>query len=137
MAESPLAKKMKLMPGSRAAVVGAPEGYLEQLGPLPEGVEVSSRLQGPFDWIQLFAKTRADLEKRVPAAVRALGPDGLLWIGFPKGTSKLQTDLTRDTGWEVLRDLDLKWVTLISVDATWSAFALRRYRAGEPRQSFR
>lgn len=137
MAESPLAKKMKLKPGSRAAVVGAPEGYLEQLGPLPEGVEVSSRLQGPFDWIQLFAKTRADLEKRVPAAVRALGPDGLLWIGFPKGTSKLQTDLTRDTGWEVLRDLDLKWVTLISVDATWSAFALRRYRAGEPRQSFR
>ena len=36
-----------------------------------------------------------------------------------------------------MQALDLKWLTLVSVDETWSAFALRPYRQGEARQSFR
>lgn len=51
--------------------------------------------------------------------------------------SKIQTDLTRDKGWEVLQGLDLKWVTLISVNDTWSAFSLRPYMAGEAKQTMR
>jgi hypothetical protein len=61
----------------------------------------------------------------------------MLWISFPKGSSKIQTDLTRDKGWESLQTLDLKWITLVSVNETWSAFALRPYREGEEKQSFR
>jgi len=61
----------------------------------------------------------------------------MLWITFPKGISKIQTDLTRDKGWEALQTLDLKWINLISVNETWSAFALRPYKEGEARQSFR
>ena len=38
---------------------------------------------------------------------------------------------------DVLRDLDLKWINLVSVNETWSAFALRPYREGEKKQSFR
>ena len=76
---------------------------------------------------------QAQLKQLAPKAARALAADGLLWISFPKGSSKIQTDLTRDKGWDVLKPLDLKWVTLISVDETWSAFALRPYRPGEAR----
>jgi hypothetical protein len=53
------------------------------------------------------------------------------------GLSKIQTDLTRDVGWDALQQANLKWVNLISVDPTWSAFCLRPYKPGEPRQSFR
>ncbi len=49
----------------------------------------------------------------------------------------IQTDLTQDVGWDALQQADLKWVTLISVDPTWSAFCLRPYKPGEARQSFR
>jgi hypothetical protein len=65
----------------------------------------------------------------------ALKPVSLLWISFPKGSSKIQTDLTRDKGWDSVRDL--KWVTLVSVDETWSAFSLRPYKPGEAKQTFR
>jgi hypothetical protein len=61
----------------------------------------------------------------------------MLWISFPKGSSKIQTDLTRDKGWEGVQALDLKWVNLVSVNETWSAFALRPYKEGEKKQSFR
>jgi hypothetical protein len=30
----------------------------------------------------------------------------------------------------------MKWVTLISVNDTWSAFAIRPYRAGEKKQNW-
>jgi hypothetical protein len=77
------------------------------------------------------------LDALAPKAAKALKPESMLWISFPKGTSKIQTDLTRDKGWEVLRDLDLKWINLISVTEMWSAFSLRPYRAGEEKQTFR
>lgn len=128
-----LLHKMKLRPSHRAAVIAAPGGYLKELAPLPDEVEVSDRLNGKFDWIQIFVKTQSELDKLVPRAVRTLKPESIIWISFPKGSSKIQTDLTRDKGWEILKKTDLKWITLISVNETWSAFGLRPYRSGEAR----
>jgi hypothetical protein len=135
-APSPLARKLKLKPGARAAVIGAPPGYLDHLGPL-DGVEIAERLDGPLDWIQVFVRTSAELAGIVGPLTAALAPGGLAWISYPKGASKLQTDLTRDKGWEPLADSDLMWLSLVSVDATWSAFGLRPYKRGEARQTFR
>ena len=137
MSENPLLKKMKLKPGQRAAIINAPDGYLEALQPLPAEAEVAEQLVGTFDWVQLFVKTQAELEQVLAQVRAALKPAGTLWITFPKGTSKIQTDLTRDKGWDALQQLDLKWINLISVDDTWSAFSLRPYKPGEERQSFR
>jgi hypothetical protein len=128
---------MKLKPGQRAALVNAPEGYLKELSPLPHGVEMAGKLQGKFDWLQVFVTNKAELDRLLPKVVGALKPDSLLWLSFPKGTSKIQTDLTRDKGWDAVQQADLKWINLISVNVTWSAFALRPYKPGEARQSFR
>ena len=137
MTENALVKKLKLKPGQRAAVIGAPDGYVESLRPLPQGVEVAERLGGPFDWVQVFVKNRAELETLFPQIAESLKPTSMLWITFPKGTSKIQTDLTRDKGWDAMQQADLKWINLISVDDTWSAFSLRPYKPGEERQTFR
>jgi hypothetical protein len=137
MTENPLVKKMKLKPSQRAAIINAPGGYVEALQPLPANVELMENLAGTFDWVQLFVKTQAELAQVIAHVRAALKPTGTLWITFPKGTSKFQTDLTRDKGWDALQGIDLKWITLISVNDTWSAFALRPYKPGEELQSFR
>jgi len=134
MAEKSFAQKMKLKPRSRAAVIGAPENYLKDL---KHDSDISQTLSGQFDWIQIFVQNKKDLDSLAPKAAKALKADSILWISFPKGTSKIQTDLTRDKGWDVVRDLDLKWINLISVNETWSAFSLRPYKAAEAKQSFR
>src|SRR5262245_30399057 len=136
MAESMLAKKLKLKSGQQVALVNAPEGYVKALSPLPNGVSVSEKLTGKFDWVQVFVKNKAELDKLIPRVERALKPESLVWISYPKGSSKIQTDLTRDKGWESLRKTELKWITLVSVNETWSAFALRPYKPGEARQAF-
>jgi hypothetical protein len=137
MTGSALAKKMKLKPGQRAAVLNAPPGYLDELKPLPDGVELVENLDGEFDWVQIFVQDQAKLATIAPNLAPALKPESLLWLSFPKGSSKIQTDLTRDRGWESLQGSDLKWTNLISVNETWSAFSLRPYKPGEERQSFR
>lgn len=134
MLESPLAKKLKLKSGLEAAVINAPENYVDELR---HDTALSPTLNGKFDWIQLFVQTQSELESLAPQVVKALKPESILWISFPKGASKIQTDLTRDKGWDSLRDLDLKWINLVSVNDTWSAFSLRPYKEGEKRQSFR
>lgn len=127
---------MKLGAGDRAAIIGAPEGYLTELRP-PEGPIIETEFDGKFTWVQVFVKTQTELESLLPSILAALEPASLLWISFPKGSSKIQTDLTRDKGWDSLRNTDLKWINLISVDERWSAFSLRPYRPGEARQTFR
>ena len=137
MAGSSLAAKLKLRQGSRAALIHAPDSYRKTFGRIPPGVTFSPKLAGKFGWIQIFVKNQSDLRRIAPRAIRALGPDGLLWIAFPKGTSSIQTDLTRDAGWDILCTYELKWVTLVSVTPVWSAFAMRFYKPGEVRRSFR
>jgi hypothetical protein len=137
MTENALVKKLKLKAGQRAAIVNAPSGYIDTLQPLPEGVEVVEELDGTFDWVQVFLKNKVELEALVSQLLGALKPASMLWFTFPKGTSKIQTDLTRDKGWEALQGTDLKWLILVSVNDTWSAFAVRPYKPGEERQSFR
>ena len=133
MAGASLANKMKRRPGARAAIVGAPAGYEAASFP---GLElVASALSGRFDWIQIFVQNQAELDRLAMKAAKALNPGAILWISFPKGTSKIQTDLTRDRGWDVIRTLQLKWITLISVNETWSAFSLRPLKPCETQRS--
>jgi hypothetical protein len=133
---SPLVRKLKLAPSARAVVLGAADGFRESVE-TALGRPIGASLDGRHDWILLFARDRAALEDAIGPAAAALDDRGILWLAYPKGSSKIQTDLTRDAGWESVAAADLMWLGLISIDATWSAFSLRRYRPGEARQSFR
>jgi len=134
MTESALAKKMKLKPGLSAVTINAPEKYLNEL---KHDSEISENLSGKYDWIQIFVKSKAELDNLFPKVLKTLKPESILWISFPKGSSKIQTDLTRDKGWDVVAAAELKWIVLVSVNELWSAFAVRPYKSGEAKQSFR
>ncbi len=137
MGSTALASKLKLKPGQKAVVVNPPKGYVKTLAPAVAEASLSDPLDDQYDWIQVFVRNQAELEAWVPRVLPALRQVNLLWIAFPKGSSRIQTDLTRDKGWDSLRQADLKWINLVSIDEVWSAFSLRPYRPGEARQSFR
>jgi len=137
MGSPSLASKLKLKPGQKAVVINPPEGYLKTLASAVAEARLSDPLDDRYDWIQVFVRNKAELEAWVPRVLPALRQASLLWISFPKGSSRIQTDLTRDTGWDSLQQADLKWINLVSVDDIWSAFCLRPYRPGEAHQSFR
>lgn len=128
---------MKLAKAERPVVLdGGPGGLSDALTAAIDR-PVGDRLTEKHDWILMFAADKATLEARLRAVVDALDSVGTLWIAYPKGSSKRQTDLTRDQGWDALKDVDLMWLSLISIDDEWSAFSLRKYKPGEARQTFR
>lgn len=125
MAPSSLVKKLLIKPGQRMLILNAPSGYHQALGELPEGVELTEAADGSFDFVQLFVANRAELDQHLTTATGAVKPEGLLWICYPKGSSKLKSDLNRDILWKAIEPLGLMGVTLIAIDETWSAMRFR------------
>ena len=52
-------------------------------------------------------------------------PDSVLWFAYPKETSKLKTDINRDTIRVTGESFGITTVTAISIDDTWSALRFR------------
>ena len=51
--------------------------------------------------------------------------DSVLWFAYPKGTSKIKTDINRDTIRVTGEEFGITTVTAISIDETWSALRFR------------
>ena len=73
----------------------------------------------------------AELDRIGVAAIRAAKHDGLLWISYPKGSSKVKTDLNRDILRGLLHKEGLDAVAMISIDDVWSAMRFRPVKEGE------
>ena len=124
------AERLLVKPGARVRIVGDEPGSADRLGPLPVGSMLVAA--GAADAVVLFARSSDAVTRQLPEAARAAGPDGLLWLAYPKGTSGVKTDLGRDSMTALTdRVAGLTGVTLVSIDDTWSAMRLRpseRYR---------
>jgi hypothetical protein len=125
MTDSSLQRRLQLKPGQRALILNAPEGYVESLGPLPDGVTLVDGPPGKLDFVQLFVRDSVELATHAPAALAAIKPDGVLWIAYPKQSAKVKTDITRDRGWAAITAAGLRPVTQIAIDETWSALRWR------------
>jgi hypothetical protein len=51
--------------------------------------------------------------------------DSVLWFAYPKGTSKIKTDINRDTIRVTGEKFGITTVTAVSIDDTWSALRFR------------
>lgn len=118
--ETPLVKKLGIKPGMRVRLLGPPEHYADLLGPLPEDVVVVQSTRGRIDFCHLFARSQAELRRRLPAAVKHLAADGMLWLSWPKKASSLETDLTEATIRRAGLDAGLVDVKICAVDGDWS-----------------
>ena len=126
MAISKLVKKLRMQPGQRVLIMNAPEGYIASLGELPEGVAVSEVAEGKYTFVHLFVRDSGQLDELLPVAVESAEYDGLFWISYPKKSSKVDTDLSRDLFWDlVVAGTSLRPVTQVSVDNVWSALRFR------------
>lgn len=133
-----LARKLRLEPDGRAVILHAPSGYdiAGELGLPPEAVRSTEDelAVGAYAFVLLFVTSLAELEKRAPIAIRAAETDALLWICYPKGSSRIKTDINRDTGWALMKTFGTEGVAMIAMNETWSAM---RYRPEGAAQSSR
>jgi hypothetical protein len=129
-----LQNKLRLKRGMNLLTIDAPADFNEIINAEGEGIMTGNKLKD-YDQVHWFVKTKKDFESGLPRLKKVLRDDVICWIYYPKGTSKMQTDLTRDTGWELLlKEPGLKWLSLISFDNTWSTFSLRLQTEADKKQ---
>ncbi|ATB37868.1 hypothetical protein CYFUS_003293 [Cystobacter fuscus] len=121
----PLGQKMLLKPGMEAVVLGAPGDVATLLGELPAGASVRTKLGKGAPFLLVFVRDQAELAQRMSQLAPVLTPTTLLWVAYPKQSSKVETDLNRDRGWESAERLGLRGIAQVAVDATWAATRLR------------
>jgi hypothetical protein len=122
---SSLVKRLRIQPGQRVLILNAPEGHSQSLDDLPEGVEVSETRDGKYDFVHVFVSSSTEYADLGPTAGDAVAYDRLPWISYPKGSSKVPTDLTRDVQWKLSEDTGLRPIARVSIDAVWSAMRFR------------
>jgi hypothetical protein len=81
--------------------------------------------KGAADLVIYFANSQMELEKQLPKVKERLEPKGALWVAYVKGTSKLRSDLHRDTIREYGDSIGLTSVAMIAIDDDWSALRLK------------
>ena len=93
---TPLAKKLGIKDGFRVALLRVPADVRSELQDALAKCRIVKHTSGPLNFIFLFAKSVAELEHQLTAASKAMAPDGMLWISWPKRSSGVATDLTED-----------------------------------------
>jgi hypothetical protein len=119
--ETPLLKKLGVKEGVRLLVLAEPPKYWDWLSPLPKDtVRTTKSSKAEVDFIHLFVKERKIFQKEFISSKIRLKKDGMMWISWPKRSSKVETDLDEN----VIRDFGLANglvdVKVCAIDETWS-----------------
>ncbi|MCW2999996.1 MAG: hypothetical protein JWN65_3545 [Solirubrobacterales bacterium] len=121
---TPLVHKLGYRAGMDAAHVDAPPAFAGLLTGLPDGVRIRETLRGHLDLVVCFVTARTRLKARTPVLRRAIAPDGMAWIAWPKRSSGVPTDLTEDVIRDVVLPTGLVDVKVCAIDETWSGLKL-------------
>jgi hypothetical protein len=123
---TPLVKKLGIKDSHVVALVHAPVGFEKTLGKLPASVSLQTTLAGktPLDVVVAFVTRRAALEKELPSLRKRLAQNGGLWIGWPKKSSGVETDMTENIVREIALPTGLVDNKVCAIDETWSGLRL-------------
>ena len=126
----PLHEKLGYKPGSSIAFVALPAHLALLTGSVDFGKVAKrqdwSRPLGStaFDAIHAFTTSREELAHGLPKLRRHLNSDGMIWISWPKKSSKVPTDVTEDVVRAEALKLDLVDVKVAAIDDVWSGLKL-------------
>ena len=123
-----LIAKLGWKDGSKAIVIAPPADYAELTDGAAIAVAKSAPATGNFDFIHLFLKDATALARDLPKLEPRLATGGMIWVSWPKKTSKLFVDLTEDGIRKVCLPMGLVDVKVCAVDNDWSGLKLMRRR---------
>ncbi|MCB0461872.1 MAG: DUF3052 domain-containing protein [Flavobacteriaceae bacterium] len=119
--KTPLYKRLGLKEGYSCYIINAPKHYLDWFETLDLSLKINTVLKNKStDFIHVFCTTQKELEHIAKELIPSLKLDGMLWVSWPKGTSKIKTELKREHIRELLLTNGLVDVKVAAIDGDWS-----------------
>lgn len=123
MSDKPVAERLQVKGDRRLAVIGASAALEKTIG--------AGKARGDAakaDVVLLFAADRKSLDGSLPKLLKTMSPEAIFWIAYPKLSSRLAADLSRDIIHALAPGYGLDTVSQIAIDDDWSALRLKRVK---------
>ena len=114
-----LLKKLRYKDGYNAIALKVPTTLSELSEHFPKSSPDKAELT------ILFIKNREEMESSFMSTISQAKHDSVFWLVYPKGSSGIKTDVNRDILWALMKPLDYRPVSMVSIDETWSAMRVR------------
>jgi Protein of unknown function (DUF3052) len=123
MSDKPVAERLQVKGERRLAVIGASAALERTVGAANVRADLTEA-----DVVLVFAADRARLEAKLPDVLKKLQEAAILWVAYPKLSSGLAADLSRDIIHALAPMHGLDTVSQIAIDEDWSALRLKRVK---------
>jgi hypothetical protein len=123
-------EKLQLKDEKNLLIQGLPSTIEKQFVKISFAKNVTPLLKSrKIDFALVFAISHKQLDEIFRDVVPALNENAKFWVAYPKVSSKIVSDLSRDCNWECLAKFGFEGVRLIALDNIWSAM---RFKKREP-----
>ena len=127
MSTQTLLEKLQLADEKNLLIQGLPSSIEKQFIKLSFAKNITPLLKSrKIDFALVFAVSQKQLITILNDVVPVLQPDAKLWIAYPKLTSKITSDLCRDTSWDFIAGYGFEGVRAIALDNVWTALRFKR-----------
>ena len=121
---NPILKKLHYKGQDPVLLMNAPEEFKKNAKDFTGKVHASPK--GKYSFALLFVKSLEDGKKIAKILGKILEAGAILWIAYPKGTSKkYKSDYNRDSGYALMAEFGLDGVSLVALDEDWSAMRFK------------
>ncbi|MBD0333810.1 MAG: hypothetical protein ICV66_14285 [Chitinophagaceae bacterium] len=120
-------EKLQLKNEKTLLIQGLPSSIEKQFNKLSFAKNLTPLLRSrKIDFALVFAVNENQLNSILEDIMPALKEDSRLWIAYPKSTSKIVTDLNRESSWHKLRSAGYESTEQVSLDHVWAAVNFRK-----------
>ena len=123
-----LLEKLNYKNQQRIALLNADDKFRTQFAKTVKDTSIDTEIDPRFlyNFMMIFTKNIAEIDEAAPSIIHNLLDDGVLWVCFPKKTSKeIEPELSKDFGWKSLNDSGFHGKRLITVNDDWSALKFK------------
>jgi aryl carrier-like protein len=131
MTAQTLLEKLQLQDQKNLLIQGLPSSIEKQFLKLTFSKNVTPLLKArKIDFALVFAVSQRQLADILKDVIPVLQEDAQFWIAYPKLTSKIASDLSRDKNWDFVSDYGFEAVRMIALDNVWSAGRFKKQHEG-------
>ncbi|MBK8520061.1 MAG: hypothetical protein WAT20_02190 [Ferruginibacter sp.] len=136
MTAQTLLEKLQLQDEKNLLIQGLPSSIEKQFIKLTFSKNVTPLLKArKIEFALVFAVSHKQLVDILKDVIPALQEDAIFWIAYPKLTSKIASDLSRDKNWDFVSEYGFEAVRMIVLDNVWSAGRFKKVNSELKKQT--
>ncbi|MFN8246075.1 MAG: hypothetical protein U0T56_06825 [Ferruginibacter sp.] len=136
MAVETMFEKLQLTNEKNILIQGLPSSIEKQFLKISYAKSITPLLKiKKIEFALLFAVSKKQLTDLLNDVSPALHDQVKLWVAFPKLTSKIASDLTRECNWCCIDELGFEAIDQINLDNVWHAVKLQRTEEIVPKRN--